>query len=149
MEADRFQQNHVYYIAGILCLVLSLVLFAFSFYILPYLAFGWHYGVPEFIFVWNITIQESYKLSQTEASWLLFLALLFPAVIFAYIADVLSNRIDTAIHGPSPQEEEKKLERKKVGSQESRGLVFKIIVIIILIFIAAQFFQWALSSSPY
>ncbi|MDP3706029.1 MAG: hypothetical protein Q8R24_08990 [Legionellaceae bacterium] len=105
--------------------------------------------MPEFIFVWNITIQESYKLSQTEASWLLFLALLFPAVIFAYIADVLSNRIDTAIHGPSPQEEEKKLERKKVGSQESRGLVFKIIVIIILIFIAAQFFQWALSSSPY
>lgn len=148
MEADRFKLNQKYYIVGILCLVISLALFAFSFYILPFLAFGWHYGVPDFILIWNIDMQESYKLSQTAASWLIFLGLFFPAVILAIIADILSNRIDSQIHGISNKNEVKKPERMKVGAKESNGLVFKIIVIMILVFIAAQFFQWALSSSP-
>jgi len=148
MEPDRFRQNQKHYIIGILCLVTSLGLFALSLYILPFLAFGWHYGVPDFIPIWSNDVREAYDLSQVAASWLIFLVLFLPAVVLAIIADVLSNRIDSQIHGIPLKEPVKKAAKSVVHTKDSMGLVFKIVAIMILVFIAAQFFQWALSSSP-
>ncbi|MDA9272196.1 hypothetical protein N9Q05_02315 [bacterium] len=141
MEPDRFQQNQVHYIVGLVCLVASLSLFAFCAYTLPYLMFSWHYTIPEFVLEWNNTLTVNYQFSTTAASWILFLGFFFPALIFAIIADVLSNHIDNEIHGIEPT--------KTVIDphlKESSNLALRIILIMILVFVAAELFQWIIST---
>ncbi|MDF1757894.1 MAG: hypothetical protein P1U74_06315 [Legionellaceae bacterium] len=149
MEADRFGQNQKYYIIGIICLMLSLPLFAFSFYLFPYLIFDWHYSVPDFVPELSGDLQRLYNLTKIAAGWLMILCCFFSAVILAVIADILSNKIDREIHTSYTDDVVTKThKRNKVGEPESSGLVFKIIMIIVLVFVASQFFQWALSTAP-
>lgn len=155
MEADRFGHNQKHYIVGIICLIISLALFAFSFFIFPYLIFGWRYSVPSLVIIFRSTMQTAYDLAPVAAGWFIFLGIFLPGVILAVIADILSNKIDTEIHVSKSERERgtvedtpTKTKRLKVGEQESKGLVLKIFMIIILVFVASQFFQWALSTSP-
>lgn len=154
MEADRFGHNHRYYIVGIICLILSISLFAFSLFVFPYLIFGWHYSVPAILPIFSGIMQAEYKLAPLASGWLIFLGIFLPAIFLAVIADVLSNKIDSEIHNPDLNEDEleeetlKPAKRLKVGEKESKGLVLKILMIIVLVFVASQFFQWALSTSP-
>ena len=145
MERDRFRTNEWAYVVGMICLAFSLALFAFSFYIMPHLLFGWHYRLPDFITIWSTTLQESYQFSERGAAWALFLGYFLPAVLFAVMADILSNRIDRQIYGMDRTDFNKKT-REVEDDEGSRYLVFKIIAIIILVFIAAEFFRWMISS---
>ncbi|MDP3562031.1 MAG: hypothetical protein Q8R83_07635 [Legionellaceae bacterium] len=147
MEPDRFVQDEKSYIVGILCLIISIGLFAFSFYLFPFLVLGWHYSIPEFIPIWGNDLQQYYQLSDEASSWLLFLVLFVPAIVFAVIADILSNRIDAEIHGIQPKRIANK-EQDIAPIKESNQLIFKIAGIIVLVFIAARLFQWAISSTP-
>lgn len=140
MEPDRYQENHQYYIVGIICLVFGLSLFALSIYILPFLAFDWHYVVPDFIISWLSWFQFTYKSSNAAASWLVFLILFIPSLVLIIIADILSNRIDNQIYGITPQTEQKRIEES--DDKESNRLIITIVAIIVLVFIAAEFFQW-------
>src|SRR3990167_4105001 len=148
MEADRFGHNSMHYLLGMLCLIASLSLFAFSFFVFPYLVFGWHYSVPDVVSIFSGTLQTAYDLTSTAAGWLIFLGIFLPAVILAVIADILSNKIDSEIHSVTSSNMETELDKKpkrmKVGEKESKGLFWKIILIVVLVFFASQFFQWAL-----
>ena len=143
MEPDRYNQNHTVYIVGILCLVASLAMIAFSLYLLPYLLFGWHYSVPEFVIAWLDQIQTSYNLSVNASEWLIFAVFFIPGLVFALIADVVSNRIDNQIYGIQAPE----TTRPKPVNTESRSLLFRIVFIVIVVFIAAQILQWTLTST--
>ncbi len=148
MEPDRFKQSHTLYIIGMVSLVISVGLFAFCFYLIPFLAFSWYHGVPDFIISMSSELQETYKLSRSASSWFIFISVFFPAAVCAVVADVLSNRIDSEIHAGAfkVKEVEHKTEKMHEDSTESRWLVFKIISIIIIVFIAAKFFQWMIST---
>ena len=147
MEQDRYRKNEIAYIIGMLCLMASLALFALSFYVFPNLAFGWRYGIPDFIPLWSNLLQESYKLSEKGASWFIFLSFFFSALILAVIADILSHRIDNKINALNERiNPMKKTKRSEEG--ESNRLIMKILGIILLVFVVAQFFQWVISSSP-
>ena len=148
MEPDRFQQNHKYYIIGIICLVFGLGMFALSVYILHYLAFDWHYTVPDFIVSWRAWLQNTYDASQTAGSWLVFLILFIPAIVLIIVADILSNRIDNQIYGITDKPAHNKRRSDLSDRRESKSLTLRIIVIIILVFIAAEFFQWAITTTP-
>ena len=148
MEADRFGLNRNYFIIGMVCLILGIFMFVVSFYSFPFLIFSWRYKMPSLVPMLSGYLQLTYHLESRAAGWLIFLSLFLPSIILFVIADIMSNKIDGQIHKEelenSPQVEEKHL---KVGETESKGLVFKIIMIIILVFIASQFFQWAISTS--
>lgn len=143
MEPDRFQQNQTHYIVGIMCLITSLSLFAFCVYLLPYLIFHWHYSMPDFILSWANQLHIEYGFSTFLTSSIIFVGLFLPAVILAIIADVFSNQIDNEIHGIKTQKVKVKREMK-----ESSSLSLRIILIVILVFIAAELFQWIISSEP-
>ena len=149
MEADRFGVNSKYFIIGMVCLILGIFMFVFSFYSFPFLIFQWRYKVPGFLSMFWGYLQLTYSLESRAAGWLIFLSLFLPSIILFVIADIMSNKIDGKIYDEyiedAPQVEKKHL---KVGESESKGLVFKIIMIIILVFVASQFFQWAISTSP-
>ncbi|MCR9192307.1 MAG: hypothetical protein NXI01_06555 [Gammaproteobacteria bacterium] len=147
MEPDRYQQNHVFYIVGLICLILGLGLFAFGLYLSPYLFFDFQYNVPDFIYNFIMWLQGNYTTSKYGIAWLIFLLLILPAVILIVVADIISNKIDRKIFGistfkrPTPPTEEGI--KSKV---ESKGLVFNIVMIIVVIFIIAEFFQWVITS---
>lgn len=146
MEPDRFQHNNKYYIVGIICLVGGLSLFAFSAYILPFLLFNWHYTMPDFISIWLNDIQTIYQLSAMAAAWLILLGFFLPGIILVVIADILSNRIDNQIHGLQHAKVRPKT-TTNLDQAESRSLTFRIVLIIIIVFILARLFQWTISAT--
>ncbi len=145
MDRERFQQHEVHFVMGMVCLCIGLSLFALSFYILPNFAFGWRYELPSFIPMWKNILQETYKLSENSAAWFIFLGLFFPALLLVVIADILSHRIEKKVYHIEDNVTKK---RSAVKNTESNRLIIKMIGIIVLVFITAQFFQWIISTSP-
>lgn len=147
MQRQHFKNAEIYYIVGILCLVVSIGLFALSFYVLPNLAFGWHYSLPDFVSLWSNSLQEKYHLSEKAAAWFIFLGVFLPALCLAILADILSNQIERKVYRIE-ETKDTVIKSRRGEEKESNVLVVKIIVIIVLVFVAAQFFQWIISSSP-
>lgn len=149
MEADRFGQNKHYFIIGIFCLVFGVILFVVSFYSFPNLVLNWKYNIPPTYALVSQYLQYAYHLKHSAAGWLVFLISFALSIILFIIADILSNKIDNKIykeHYGMDEVEKPVKKRVKVGEdRESRGLVFKIIMIIILVFIVSEFFQWAIT----
>lgn len=147
MEPDRFKHNHMSYIVGLCCLYISLGLFVFSLYLLPYLFFDWHYNVPDFIANFSASLEDNYEMSASGIAWVICLGLAFPAVLLFIVADVLSNKIDRKIYGIKA-EKKPKIEPpvEGVADAESKGLVLKIVIMIVVIFMVAEFFHWVISS---
>ncbi|MCX7090602.1 MAG: hypothetical protein NTU48_04025 [Legionellales bacterium] len=149
MEPDRYQQNHFAYISGLICLFLSIGLFAFSLFLLPYLFFSVQYNVPFFIIDFSTILQEKYTISSSGVAWVICFALDFPAVILFVIADVLSNRIDKKIYGIQPTKMTSSIpEQPSPGGSESSGkLIVRIVLLMLIVFIVAQFFHWVVSTN--
>jgi hypothetical protein len=152
MEPDRYQQHHVAYISGLFCLFASIGLFAFSLFLLPYLFFDWQYNVPDFVITFSTKLHEKYALSSSGVAWAICFALDFPAVILFVIADVLSNRIDNQIYGIQSQQatsldNQDRSAVKQSSNTESRKLIFKIVLLILIIFIVSQFFHVVISTN--
>ena len=151
MEADRYQKHHVAYISGLFCLIASIGLFAFSLFLLPYLFFGWQYSVPEFITDFSAFLQDKHALSNNAIAWVICFILDFPAVILFIIADVLSNRIDKEIYGISNSRSsklngEENIPVSPMPQEGSTKLIIKLGLLILIIFIVAQFFHWVITT---
>lgn len=138
MEPDRYQQNSKLFVIGLICLLTSLSLFAFGFYVMPYLLWNWGYNVPGFISTWREWFKESYDFTDSEASWLIFFIFIIPAVICGYISQRASNYIDNQIYDIHP---EKSMAVKR-DIQETLSFSFKIFLLIILVFVAVTVVEW-------
>lgn len=141
MENDRYQQNSKLFVIGLICLLISLSLFAFGLYILPYLLWNWSYNVPEFVFVWREWLKETYNFSDSGASWSMILIFIIPAIITGFISHLASNRIDNQIYGVE-QEKSTSMPEIKKDIRESLGFGFKIFLLIILVLVAVALVQW-------
>ncbi|MBA4697189.1 MAG: hypothetical protein H2069_07370 [Legionella sp.] len=131
MESDRYQKNSKLFIIGIISLLFSLSLLAFSLYILPYLLWDLFYRVPAFVLNWREGIKNFYEISELGAAWIVFLIFIIPAVFFGYISYLTSNYIDDRIFNPAPLTTEKpEVEKKEL--RETFGWVFKILGMILL-----------------
>jgi len=147
MENDRYKQSPALYITGIISLVISLTLFAFTAYILPYLIFEWRYDIPEFIAHWHHGLQLKHAFSEAAASWLIFLFFFLLACLSGIVAYYASNHVDNAIYGIEPEPVEKP-EEVRVELTEGTRLVFKIIFLILVVIIAAIVFELLLYIPP-
>lgn len=147
MEVERFEKNRNLFIIGIVCLVLGLIFFILSFYTLPNLIFNWRYQIPTFIALLSGFLQANYNLQPKAAGWLIFLGIFAVSIILFIIAEVMSNKIDDKLYKDYYSEKSiNKIQKNRINEeQDSRALVFKIIFIIILVFIASQLFQWAIT----
>jgi len=148
MEYDRFQKNSTLFIIGLIALLLSLSLFAFSFYILPFLLFGWVYDVPEFVSVWREWLKLEYHFTHVAASWIILLTFIIPALICGYISYFASNYIDNRIYNVVNREDLIVSRRRQNYAQDSRVLLLKILSLAILIIIIITLLQWFISIPP-
>lgn len=147
MEADRarYQNNSKLFITCMICLMASLSLFAFAFYILPYLIWGWHYSVPGFILMWREEFVDSYAWSNSKASMAVFSLFFIPALITGIISWFTSNKIENNVLGIALTESNhQQLDSHELG--DSFRLVAKIIMSSLLAIAVLFFIEWLLTS---
>lgn len=142
MEPDRYQQNKVYYIIGMIFLVLSLFYFGVGLYVLPHVLFGIYYSIPPAVYERINYVQMTYDLTAKQASWLIVSLIFFVGFLCALVTYFTSNQIDNEIFGVKPEPVKEKKENK-----ESDSLMLKIILIVVFVFIVTKLFQWAISSN--
>lgn len=145
-------QNKIYeysklHIIGIICLVVSLGLFFFSFYIVPYLIWQLDYDIPDFIMDMISYGEDEFFYSSTISRLIVWLLFFIPSLVTGYIAYYISNYIDKKkLHLEKKSEEQPQQESSSQPSGSARDsamLGFKIILLMILI-IAAIFLLQAL-----
>lgn len=142
MEQDRYEQNKVLFIIGMISMITSLSLFVFAFYILPMLIWNWGYDVPDFIFMWRENLRQSYSYSEAWAGFILFLIILIPAFITGVISHLISNTIDNQIHGIVKEKKEGNKINVPEHVKESLGFSVKLIIILVLVVMALWFVEW-------
>ena len=91
---ENQQSNPILYGVGLIAMVLSISLFFFTIYILPHIAFGAVYDVPEFIVIvtyWYSVIQG---LSGISLAATIILPYLLSSAILGLIAKRLTRRVE-------------------------------------------------------
>jgi hypothetical protein len=147
MEIDRYQHNHKLFITSMICLVLSLSLFVFSFYILPNFIWDWDYDIPEFLYTWQAWFVDHYNFSDRGAKIIVFLICFIPALITGFISYLTSNRIDNEVLGLVPE----RLPGENEPSHEIKetfSFTVRLIFIIILVLVVLFFVEWLLATPP-
>ncbi|KTD00312.1 hypothetical protein OQJ19_16245 [Fluoribacter gormanii] len=146
MEQDRFSSNSKLYILGMICLVLCLGLFFFSLYILPFLAWGLNYNVPEVILTLLSSLQDDYNYTVGASKLIVWLIFFVPGLITGLISYFVSNYIDNNIYKSelNIKEEQESPSTKQIGKEikESAGFGLKILGLMILIVIAIFLLQY-------
>ncbi|WP_131794562.1 hypothetical protein [Fluoribacter gormanii] len=146
MEQDRFSSNSKLYILGMICLVLCLGLFFFSLYILPFLAWGLNYNVPEVILTLLSSLQDDYNYTVGTSKLIVWLIFFVPGLITGLISYFVSNYIDNNIYKSelNIKEEQESPSTKQIGKEikESAGFGLKILGLMILIVIAIFLLQY-------
>ena len=144
MEPDRYQQNHLLYIFGMISFLISMGLILFSLFTLPHLLFGARYDVPEFIAFWRQFLVSNYGLSEIHASLFVTLLFVLSGLLFGLGAYYASTRIDNMIYGINNK---KKPAGMRLSSEikESVHVFWKILALIALFYGVIFTFQWLLS----
>ncbi|PWY55265.1 hypothetical protein DGG96_12420 [Legionella qingyii] len=146
MEQDRFSSNSKLYILGMICLVFCLGLFFFSLYILPFLAWGLNYNVPEVIMTLLSSLQDDYNYSVGSSKFIVWLIFFVPSLITGLISYFVSNHIDNNLYKSelNIKEEQESPPSKQIGKEikESAGFGLKILGLMILIVIAIFLLQY-------
>lgn len=142
MEQDGDQKNNVFFIIGMISLVICLSLLALTLYLLPNLVFGWHYDVPEFVSTWKGWLQSDYDYSDSAAAYLLLLTLFIPALICALITHLSTRVMDNQIY---KADEEENPDAVNEVVEEAKGLGYKLLRILgicLLILIGLVIFRF-------
>ncbi|MBA2711785.1 MAG: hypothetical protein H0U57_14495 [Tatlockia sp.] len=147
MEPDRFQQNSKLFIVGLISLLLCLTLLAIALFIVPYLIWNWHYGVPAMIIELHEWFRDSYSFDNSGASWMVFLTFFVPAIICGVISQWSSTHIEKEIYGMDLDRPGRRMEiHKEIHDTLSFGL--KVIILIVLVILAVSLLHWFVSGPP-
>ncbi len=147
MEYDRYNENNKLYIVGIICLVLCLGFLFFSLYILPFLIWGLHYDVPEFISRMLSYFEDNYYFSHYFSAICVWFIFFIPSVITGIISYFISNNIDDHLLGivkQSDEEVEQHSVEVRQELKESAGLGIKILFLMVLVVLGVILLQFLL-----
>lgn len=97
MEASRYKSNPILYITSIISMLLSLVVFLFAFYLIPYLLIGLQYDVPEFISHISHWFEIHFALKPFVSGILIFCILILLGIIFGLISKLTSVNIENRV----------------------------------------------------
>lgn len=144
MESNRFGGNNKLFIFGMLCLAISLGLFIFSLYLLPYFIFEWSYNVPDFILNLLAMYQDDYQYSSAGSKTVVWLLFFVPCVITGLISYFISRYFDNKMYGiPASEEPEKSsidLKKEIKESASIGGKILGLMVAIVVVILLLQYF---------
>lgn len=150
MEQDRFSHNQKLYILGMVCLLLSLGLFVFSLYIIPFFIWDLNYNVPYFILALLNLFQEEYDYSIAASKVIVWFIFFIPSIVTGLVSYVVSNYIDNQIYKAEQKNEENQgnlyKQEKGIMRQESVAFSLKILGLMILFIFLIFLFQYLIQS---
>lgn len=115
-------------------------------YILPFLAWGLNYNVPEVILTLLSSLQDDYNYTVGASKLIVWLIFFVPGLITGLISYFVSNYIDNNIYKSelNIKEEQESPSTKQIGKEikESAGFGLKILGLMILIVIAIFLLQY-------
>ncbi|MFM9185238.1 hypothetical protein [Legionella pneumophila] len=134
----------------IICLIIFLVLFFFSLFIMPFLIWELHYNVPDFVSNMIAYLEDTYYYSSPVSKTLVWLTFFIPCLITGYFSYYISCSIDkkNLLKDANIDEEQSKEISSVTNEQikESASLGFKILIlmaaIILIIFILQEFVKF-------
>ncbi len=86
--------NNKIFIAGVICLVLSVSFLLFSIYIIPFLIWDMVYSVPDLVMEMISSLQDNYDYSSAGSKLVVWLLFFIPGLILGGISYYISNLID-------------------------------------------------------
>lgn len=144
MEYDRYAKNKILFIIGMVALALCIGLIAFAFYILPATLWGWHYDVPEFVFVWREKLRVGYAVSEEAAVGIFVIMLMIPAVVSGFMSYLISNKIDNEIFN-IVKEKRSHTEIIREDISQTARFTLKVLLLAILVVLAVWFAEWLIA----
>lgn len=146
MEYDRFGGNSKLFFFGITCLVISLGLFFFSLYILPYFIWELSYNIPDFILNLLAMFQDDYHYTSAGSKTIVWLMFFIPCVITGLISYFVSRYLDKKMYETetTPIEEEKpegEVQREIKESASLGGKILGLMIAIVVIILLLQYFM--------
>lgn len=157
LEQDRYQLNPKLYTFGMIMLMLFWFFLLMAFYIVPFLVWGLHYDVPEFVIAWQLYIQDEFDLTLSNAKWFTFLTFAIPAVICMFISWLISIYIDNKIVHDIEEKEQtsvpidqapdkRPLLERPVGQELS--FASKIFILMVVAVVILFLVEWLITSPP-
>jgi hypothetical protein len=132
-------------ITGIICLILSLSLLFFSFYIAPFLIWKLAYDVPDFISTFISFFEDKYGFTSEVSKFLVWLIFFAPGLIAGYISYFISHHIDRNMYGlysnVEIQNSPSSSRETKEGLKESAHVGLKIIALMVVIVVIVLLLQ--------
>ncbi|HAU0830353.1 TPA: hypothetical protein JBH46_14910 [Legionella pneumophila] len=149
MEHSWYDNNSKLSVMGIICLIIFLVLFFFSLFIMPFLIWELHYNVPDFVSNMIAYLEDTYY-SSPVSKILVWLTFFIPCLITGYFSYYISRSIDkkNLLKDANIDEEQSKEISSVTNEQikESASLGFKILIlmaaIILIIFLLQEFVKF-------
>ncbi|KTC65891.1 transmembrane protein [Legionella adelaidensis] len=148
MEPNRFRQNETLYFVGILFLLISLCLLAFTLYITPFLLLKWVYDVPEFLMNWVHWLQRNEGYTDTFSRTLVFLFFLMATILSGFIAYLCSNSIENRVFTPQAREDNIETPRERRDRRDTYRLLIQIILIVLFVFVGVAIFELLIYIPP-
>ncbi|HGI8175164.1 TPA: hypothetical protein ACJT8O_001006, partial [Legionella pneumophila] len=94
MEHSWYDNNSKLSVMGIICLIIFLVLFFFSLFIMPFLIWELHYNVPDFVSNMIAYLEDTYYYYSPVSKILVWLTFFIPCLITGYFSYYISRSID-------------------------------------------------------
>ncbi|HAU3942032.1 TPA: hypothetical protein ACT96X_002943 [Legionella pneumophila] len=145
MEHSWYDNNNKLFVLGIICLIIFLVLFFFSIFIMPFLIWGLHYNVPDFVSNMIAYLEDKYYYSLPTSKTLVWLVFFIPSLIAGYLSYYISLYIDKKnfLKEKSIKEEQVKENSSETNEQikESASLGFKILILMVAILVVLFLLQ--------
>ncbi|HAT2065885.1 TPA: hypothetical protein OO122_001060 [Legionella pneumophila] len=147
---EHTDNNSKLFVMGVICLIIFLVLFFFSMFIMPFLIWELHYNVPDFVSNMIAYLEDTYYYSSPVSKTLVWLTFFIPCLITGYFSYYISRSIDKKnLLKDANIDEEQSEEISSVTSEqikESANLEFKILIlmvaIILIIFLLQEFVKF-------
>ncbi|CZI16845.1 TPA: hypothetical protein JBC15_15560 [Legionella pneumophila subsp. pneumophila] len=150
MEHSWYDNNSKLSVMGIICLIIFLVFFFSSLFIMPFLIWELHYNVPDFVSNMIAYLKDTYYYSSPVSKTLVWLTFFIPCLITGYFSYYISRSIDKKnLLKDANIDEEQSKEISSVTNEhikESASLGFKILIlmaaIILIIFLLQEFVKF-------
>lgn len=151
MEYDRFEHHPILFVMGLLSLMIGLLMVVFCIYLLPHIFFSWDYSLPLTWYQWSQLIQNKYMLSLETAEKWFFMSLLIFGFVLLFIAEWISNYIDSRELKVKVMKEELDVSLDPLQQRGEGWRIFLLVALILLITIfGVRLLEWSitLSTSP-
>lgn len=138
------------FFVSMVMLILCLILFAMSLYLLPFLLWNLHYNVPEFVFVWQEELKQTYNYTYPGAGIVIFFVFFIPSLLCGYLSkqfatSVTEESADIASEAIRSQDELDRIAQKR---RETWEFTLKLFSMAVLVFVVVYLIEWLITGPP-